>query len=211
MFMTLGRRVGPDTLAATARRFGLGASTGVDLPRESRGLVPTPAWKREKRRQPWFPGDTCQMAMGQGDLLVTPLQVARMVAAVANGGELVTPHLIAHIDGLPPAEQPRHPVRSLPVEDEVLAVVREGMAAVVSRGTARSIYSSKLPIAGKTGTAQNPHGSPHAWFAGFAPANNPQLVVVVLMEQGGHGGAVSAPIAKRVFEAALLPPASPAR
>jgi penicillin-binding protein 2 len=209
MFASLGRRVGPEALAEMARRFGLGDRTGLDVPDESRGLVPSERWKRTRRHAPWYPGDTCQMAVGQGDLLVTPLQVAREVAVVANGGWLVQPHLLLSIEGQD--ARPPGPKRSVGLRADTLAALTAGMEAVVAEGgTARSIASPDYPIAGKTGTAEAPGGTPHAWFVGYAPADDPKVVVAVLVEHGGHGGATAAPIARRVFDAALLPARRPA-
>jgi len=204
MFATLGGRVGAEKLAEMARRFGLGERTGIDVPEESRGLIPTEAWKRDRRHEPWYAGDTYQMAIGQGDTLVTPLQVAREVAVVANGGWLVQPHLLVSVEG--EAEQPRWERRSVGLRPETLAALRAGMEAVVAPGgTAHSIASPEYAIAGKTGTAEATGGEPHAWFAGYAPAEDPRLVVVALVEHGGHGSATAAPIARRVFDAALSP------
>lgn len=206
MFATLGRRVGPDALAAMARRFGLGQRTGVDLPEEAEGLVPTPGWKRRVRKQPWYPGDTPQMAIGQAQTLVTPLQVAREAAAVANGGYLVTPRVIARIEG-EDAKAGLPPKRSLHLSVDTLAALRAGMEAVVAEGgTAHRVWSADYGIAGKTGTAQNPRGKPHAWFAGYAPTDRPRLAVAVIVENAGGGAAVAAPIARHVFDALLLPP-----
>jgi penicillin-binding protein 2 len=205
MFATLGRRVGPEKLAEMARRFGLGRASGVDLPDESAGLVPNPGWKRERRHQSWYPGDTCQMAVGQGDCLVTPLQMAQMAAAVANGGKLMLPHVILEVEGEP---GPREPVMVGEVElkASTLDAIRQGMIGVVSPGgTAARIASNQYQIAGKTGTAQAPGGAPHAWFAGFAPADDPKIAVAVVVEHGGNGSAAAAPIARRMFDAALLP------
>jgi len=207
MFATLGQRVGPSALADVAGRFGLGQECGVDLPDESSGLVPTKEWKHRARAEPWYPGDTCQMAIGQGDVLVTPLQVAREFAVVANGGYLVQPHVIARIeaeyDYAPAAE-----ARPVGLRPETVAVLRAGLEAVVAPGgTATGIATPSYAIAGKTGTAQAPGGDPHAWFAGYAPADDPRLVVVVLIEHGGQGSAVAAPVARHVLDTALLPPA----
>lgn len=203
MFASLGRQVGVKRLAEMARRFGLGEQTGIDLPEESRGLVPTEEWKRARRRAPWYPGDTCQMSIGQGDLLVTPLQVAREVAVVANGGWLVQPHLLLKIEG---EDKPRRwSRRRVGLKEGTLAALRAGLEAVVAEGgTAHSIASPEYAIAGKTGTAQTPRGDDHAWFVGYAPAQAPRIVVAALVEHGGHGGATAAPIARRVFDAALL-------
>ncbi|UCC68229.1 MAG: penicillin-binding protein 2 [Armatimonadota bacterium] len=207
MFATLGQRVGANGLAEMARRFGLGEACGIDLPEEAAGLVPTSEWKRRARQEPWYPGDTCQMAIGQGDCLVTPLQVAREFAVVANGGGLVQPHLIARIEGegdySPPVE--RHSVGLRP---ETIAALQAGMEGVVSpEGTASGIVTPKYAIAGKTGTAQASGGDPHAWFAGYAPADRPRLVVAVVVEHGGRGSTVAAPVARHIFDTALLPAA----
>jgi penicillin-binding protein 2 len=203
MFATLGRRVGVEGLAAMAHRFGLGEQTGIDVSDESRGLIPTEDWKRARRHEPWYPGDTCQMAIGQGDLLVTPLQVAQEVAVVANGGWLVQPHVLLRVEG--EAAPRRWGKRRVELRAETLAALRDGMEAVVAEGgTAHRIASPDYTIAGKTGTAQAPRGDDHAWFAGYAPAEDPKIVVAVLVEHGGHGGATAAPIARRVFDAARL-------
>ena len=199
MFIRLGRGVGRADLERWARAFGLGARTGVDLPDENTGLVPNPRWKRERYHLPWYPGDTCQMSVGQGGLLVTPLQAAVVAAAIANGGYRVTPHLVRAVGGSP-AEVP--PPRPVGIKPSTAALIREGMAEVVRRGTARRIWDPGFPIAGKTGTAENPHGSPHAWFVGFAPVERPRIVAAVVVEQGGHGAA-AAPIGAALLREAL--------
>ncbi len=205
MFATLGRRVGPERLADMARRFGLGSPSGIDLPEESEGLIPTPDWKRKTRGEPWYPGDTCQMAVGQGDCLVTPLQMAQEVAVIANGGNRVRPHVIHRVEGEP---EPRRPGlrASVGLRQDTIAAVRAGMRGVVSPGgTAARIATDRYPIAGKTGTAQAPAGPPHAWFGGFAPADSPRLAVAVVVEHGGNGSEAAAPIARYLFDTALLP------
>jgi penicillin-binding protein 2 len=205
MFSTLGRRTGPERLAEMARRFGLGARSGIDLPEEAAGLIPDPEWKRKKRSQPWYPGDTCQLAVGQGDCLVTPLQMAREVAVIANGGKLVTPRVILRVEGEDTAVRGKRQ-RSVGLEPETIEAIRAGMRAVVAPGgTASRIATDRYAIAGKTGTAQAPGGQPHAWFGGYAPADDPKLVVVVVVEHGGSGSAAAAPIARHVMDAALLP------
>jgi penicillin-binding protein 2 len=205
MFSTLGHRVGPDRLAEMSRRFGLGERSGIDLPEEEAGLVPSPEWKRKVRHQPWYPGDTCQMAIGQSDCLVTPVQMARVVAVIANGGELVTPHVILRVEG-EDTPAPTRGGRPLGLRPETIEAIRAGMKAVVAPGgTASRIANDKYPIAGKTGTAQAPGGLPHAWFGGYAPANDPKLVVVVVIEHGGAGSQMAAPVARHVMDAALLP------
>ncbi|UCH33568.1 MAG: penicillin-binding protein 2 [Armatimonadota bacterium] len=198
-FIKLGRSVGRPGLERWAKAFGLGAETGIDLPGENSGLVPNPQWKHERFDEAWYPGDTCQMAVGQGGLLITPLQAAVVTAAIANGGYLVTPHVVRAVGDVPVGTNRPRPVG---IDPATAAVLRRGMAAVVGRGTARRIRDRSFPIAGKTGTAENPHGQPHAWFVGFAPVEEPQVVVAVLVEQGGSGTAM-APIGAAMLRAAL--------
>lgn len=200
MFYNLGSRVGPKGLKEVANKFGLGSVTGIDLPDEQKGLIPSPEWKRKRRHLPWYPGDTLHLAIGQGDVLVTPLQAASVVCAVANGGTLLMPRIVRLMEDSKgnilktfSAKILRNRLLS-PLDYQLL---REGLRRVVAEGTARLARSRWFEVAGKTGTAQNPHGRSHAWFAGFAPVDNPQVVVVVFVEQGGAGGSIAGPIAKR--------------
>ncbi len=210
VFWTLARPVGPDQLARFARTYGLGQTTGIDLVQESAGIIPDPQWKLRVWKEPWYPGDTLNTAVGQGFTLVTPIQLARLLAAVANGGRLVTPHIVTEVTSpqgemllriAPPAAGTIH------VSPQTLAVLRSGLVAVVTHGTAASIQIPGLAVAGKTGTAENPHGRPHAWFAGYAPATTPQLVVVALVENVGYGAEFAAPIVRRVLQVAFGLPA----
>ena len=188
-----------------ARRFGLGAKTNIDLPEEAAGLIPDPDWKRRVRKQPWYPGDTAQMSIGQSECLVTPIQIAREASVVANGGYLVSPHVISRVEGAVPQAPPQN--RSVGLSSDTLATLRAGMEAVVAvGGTAHKIWAEQYAIAGKTGTAQNPRGNTHAWFTGYAPAENPRIAIAVMVEHGGGGPAVAAPIARHVLDALLLPP-----
>jgi penicillin-binding protein 2 len=160
-------------------------------------LVPTPEWKKSKRGQRWYPGDTCQMAVGQGDCLVTPLQMARLAAAVANDGYLVTPHVLKSEEQLPQKT-------TIGLRPATLTAIQAGMRAVVEEGgTAHKIASESYAIAGKTGTAQATGGKPHAWFAGYAPADHPTIALAVMVEHGGNGSETAAPIARRMFDAWL--------
>jgi penicillin-binding protein 2 len=206
-FYHLGQRLGIERIARYARAFDFGRPTGIDLGGERSGLVPDDAWSRKARKHPWYPGETISVAIGQGALLTTPIQVATMLAAVANGGQIVTPHLVA---GAAPAP------KSLGLAPGLLAPVREGLVRVVQgeRGTARIARLPGISVAGKTGTvqvvAQEAYVDSsailpwelrnHAWFASFAPAERPELVVVVFVEHGGKGSAVAAPIAKALFQ-----------
>jgi len=211
VFWTVSRPVGPVHLAEFARMYGLGQVTGMDLPQESPGVMPDPAWKERTYHQPWYAGDTLNTAVGQGYVLGTPLQVARMLAAIANGGTLVTPHAVTEIrspDGRVRARIEPPSTGRLRLSAQTLAVLQTGLAAVVSRGTAASIQMPGLAVAGKTGTAESSHGKPFAWFAGYAPADDPRLVVVAMVENAGFGAEFAAPIVQRVLQVAFeIPPA----
>jgi penicillin-binding protein 2 len=218
-------------LQAWASRFGFGHSSGIDLHPEQYGLLPTPDWRKRTYTKKtdrccwevdrlWKPGDSIQLAIGQKDLLVTPMQMARFYALVANGGRLVTPHLLADV------EQPTsngRPGRALPtppppapeptnVDAQALAVVRDGLyqATHYSFGTSAAIFGGfPIPISGKTGTAEKtldpgdgyPRIFNQSWWCGYGPSDNPTLVVCALIENGGHGGDAAAPAALKVFEA----------
>lgn len=203
-FYTMGQRLGIERLAEYARRFGFGRKTGVEIAGEKPGLVPDEAWSREVRGTPWYAGETISVAIGQGPLLVTPLQMASMMAIVANGGWQVEPHLVQ-------GEPVRH---RLDLDPGALQRVREALAAVVNDGgTGTAARMDDIEVAGKTGTVQvveqttwikneelSLERRDHAWFASFAPADDPELVVVAFVEHGGHGSAAAAPLAKLVYE-----------
>jgi penicillin-binding protein 2 len=183
--------------------LNLGRLTGIDLPGEMRGVLPSPAWKQKARGEPWYAGDTISVAIGQGLLAVTPVQMATMLSAVATGA-LVKPHLSRSN-----AEAPQ-PVA---VSPETLAIVREALADVVEAGTGRRASLGDIAVAGKTGTAQVFKKSAgidadklpkderdHAWFVGYAPADKPEIAFAVVVEHGGHGGTSAAPIVRKVLE-----------
>jgi penicillin-binding protein 2 len=207
-FYNVGQRLGIDRIAKYARLFGLGSLTGIDVPGEKAGLVPDSAWSRAVRKQPWYPGETISVSIGQGPLLVSPLQMAVMMAAIANNGQRPTPHLAAG-----PAES-KPAVTGIPAS--AWAIVRDGLQAVVDSGTGHAAYVQGFPIGGKTGTVQviaqrtrikaeqlSFEQRDHAWFVSFAPVDNPQLVVVVFIEHGGHGASAAAPLAKGMYEELL--------
>ena len=202
-FYQWGLRVGPEGIAATARQFGFGQPSRVDWPGEAAGLVPDPLWKRLHRHQKWYRGETANLAIGQGSLLVTPMQVLRMTALVALDGRAPQPHLLKAIENHPVGVPPP---TTLSMDRQALAAIRSGMEAVVAseRGTGRLAYVAGLPAAGKTGTAQAGAGPSHAWFCGYAPAARPRVAVVVFVEHGGTGGEVAAMLAGQLFEALLV-------
>ena len=208
VFYTLGYRLGGETLAAQAKQMGLGQLTGIELPGEGAGTIPSPSTKQDLVGEPWYPGDSVNMSIGQGAVTVTPLQVARMMASIANNGTLLQPHVLLYA-----LERDRSKTSSSPVVQRerlyspyTLAVLQEGLRVAAERGTGRASAVKGLPIAGKTGSAENPRGKPHAWFAGYAPADAPRVVVVAFVEHGFRGGLSAAPIVRRVLEAAFPPP-----
>lgn len=219
-------RLEPERLADTAARFGFGRPTGVDLPGEAAGTIPTPATMPALEGRPWRAGDTLALAIGQGSTTATPLQVACLVAAVANGGKLVVPRVAVRL-GPPHADSPNGAVatasgddttqsdgdRDLPalrpaprpvprLDAELLRPIREGLRRAVDdpRGTARAtVRLDEVPIACKTGTAETGGGRPpHAWLAGYLPADRPRYALVVVIEHGGDGAEAAGPIARRL-------------
>jgi penicillin-binding protein 2 len=185
----------PSSLPDWAVRLGFGRPTGVDLPGEAAGVVPTPQTIHRLERHAWRVSDTQTMAIGQGSLTTTPVQIARMMAAVANGGNLVVPHVAKDAK-----EAGRLPIAGL--QPDALAAVREGLERVVAdpQGTAHgSVYLDSIAIAGKTGTASIGDDMPeHAWFAGYVPAEKPRYALVVVIERGGDAAVVAGPVVKRL-------------
>lgn len=204
-----------------AREFGLGQLTGIELPGESRGLVPDPKWKRINYAENWLTGDTYNMSIGQGFVLATPLQMASATAAVANRGYLYRPQLVEHVadsEGKTIRTLQSQLIREVGVDPSHLDTVREGMYGAVNwpQGTATRVRVPGVTVAGKTGTAEffrddNHDGQPdrdekgnlptHAWFTSFAPYVDPEIVVTVFIANGGEGSAVAAPVATRVLQA----------
>jgi penicillin-binding protein 2 len=189
-----------------ARKFGFGARTGIEV-EEDPGLVPDPAWKIQAKGEGWAPGDSVNLAIGQSELLVTPLQVASMLAAVGNGGTLYRPQVMEMI-----ASDPSNPewtfepveIAELPVGVNNLAVIQDSLHKVTSasHGTAfRAFEGSEIPVSGKTGTAESGQEKPHAWFAGYAPSDSAEIAIAVVVEYSGEGAAYAAPLFREVMEA----------
>ncbi|UCD37020.1 MAG: penicillin-binding protein 2, partial [Fidelibacterota bacterium] len=196
-FYKLIQWIGFDAWVEMAHAFGFGSPTGVDLPLESVGLVPTPEYMdREYAEQGWTPGHLLNLVLGQGDLLVTPLQIARMTTAIANGGRLVAPKLVKTI----PSSDTKDVVINLP--PRAWKFMQRAMYQVINgeKGTGFRARVEGGAIYGKTGTAQNPHGEAHSWFSGFVKTkSNRDLVVTILVEQGGLGSRTAAPMAAEIF------------
>ena len=204
-------------LQGWAGRFGFGRPTGIDVGPEAPGLLPTPEWRQTTFKTEidklWKPGDSIQLAIGQKDLLVTPLQMARFYALLANGGKLVTPHVLLSVDqpgGAAPHPAPQQP-QTTGVDPNALDVVRRGLleATHASFGTSAAVFGNfPIPIAGKTGTAEKAVDPGdgimrifnQAWWCGYGPADNARIVVCAVIENGGHGGETAAPAALKVFE-----------
>jgi penicillin-binding protein 2 len=216
-YYLLGRKVGIDAISKYAKMFGIGELSGIDIPGESRGNPPSAEWKQRVHKEQWYPGDTISVSIGQGLLAVTPVQMATMISAVANGGSLVRPHLAKVTTSQP---------TKLPIAASTLALIRDALADVVEEGTATRAQLGPIHVAGKTGTAQvfkksvgvDADKQPkderdHAWFIGYAPAENPEIAFAIVIEHGGHGGTTAAPVARKVlevfFEDRLPPPKEP--
>ncbi|MFH0815100.1 MAG: penicillin-binding protein 2 [Candidatus Falkowbacteria bacterium] len=187
-------------IKAYSELFGLNQKLGIDLPNEATGFLPTAGWKESAKGERWFIGDTYHLAIGQGDLLATPLQVASYTAVIANHGTLYKPHLVKTISneqtGLLKNIEPEI-IRKDFISKKNIDIVRSGMRQAVTYGSAKRLNNLPMAVAGKTGTAQwDMTKKSHAWFTGFAPYNNPQIVITVLIEEGGEGSTVAVPIAQ---------------
>jgi penicillin-binding protein 2 len=221
---------GGEAIQKWAKLFGFGGLTGIDLPGEGKGFVPTPEWRNKLYEQaadpdscsgrtrdylgcgetdrPWSPGDMMNLAVGQGDLKATPLQLAVAYAAIANGGEVVRPHVAERVEnplGQTEEEFTPAPRRELDVSQETLATIREGLreAANDPGGTSADLFGDyPVQIAGKTGTAETPQGD-QSWYAAFAPFDKPQIVAVATIERGGFGAETAAPTVKEILNTAL--------
>ena len=225
-FYHVGQELGVDRIARYARAFGLGHATGFAPGAEKDGLIPSSEWKRQARGQPWYGGETLSVAIGQGYTLTTPLQVATLLATLANGGTLYQPYVVLQqesVDGTVLKQTAPQVVRQLNVRPEHIARVKQGLWGVVHdpKGTGKGARHEHIAIAGKTGTAQvvrlpkhvdarkfqeqlPEHQRDHAWFAAFAPVEAPRIVVVVMIENAGKGGSRFAELAKTIIDAHLL-------
>ncbi len=202
-FFNVGVRLEIQRLARWAKAMGLGAPTGIDLPHEMSGLMPSPEWKLRVLKTPWYAGETVSVAIGQGQVSATPLQMARVAAVIANGGRLVRPHLARDAPDTEPV--------ALGISPSTIEAVKAGMRGVVTEGTGWRARLPGIEIAGKTGSAQvvakarlerSPTAhelQPHGWFLCFAPVDHPTIVLAVLVEHGGSGGGAAAPVAREIL------------
>jgi penicillin-binding protein 2 len=215
-FYQMGKRLGIEKIARYARMHGLGSPTNIDLPGEKTGLVPDPEWKRRVRDEPWYPGETISVSIGQGPLLVTPLQIAVHTAQIANRGLGVTPYLLAREihEGREIAMRQENTGGRSPVPEAYFEKVVQGMwQSVNDRGTSLLARVRDFDVCGKTGSAQvvstataeklakqKREIKTHSWFTGFAPKDEPEIVVSIIVERAGGGGATAAPSARELFE-----------
>ncbi len=206
-FYNTGEMVGADKLAEWGRKFGLGSETGVGLSEELAGLVPDPDWKLKTIGEKWYLGNTYHMAIGQGDLLTTPLQVNAMTGVIASGGKWCKPSLVKNSEAIIQNSE-EDGCKEIGLREKTLQLIKEGMVGACSPGgTAFPLFDFKPQVACKTGTAEfgpaDEHGvrKTHAWLTAFAPADDPQVVVTVVLESGGEGSSDAAPVAKEVLEA----------
>jgi penicillin-binding protein 2 len=211
-FYELGKRLGISKIAEHAQALGLGERTGVDLPGERNGVMPSPEWKMQTRRQKWYAGETISVSIGQGAVSVTPLQLLRAVSAIATGGILTTPHLLLRAEN-DAGNELKWPPRQIAIGEERTRRIREGMwQSVNAGGTGHNAAVPGMDICGKTGTVQvisnenkqllrEGSGEDHSWFAGFGNKDYPEIAVVVFIEHGGKGGVAAAPLAKMIFSA----------
>ena len=215
-FYTMGDRIGWDRVAEYARKLGFGSLTGILLPDEKPGLIPTTEWKKKRTGEAWYPGDTYINSIGQGYIQVSPIQACQMISVVANGGRFYRPMLLKQTRNRETGDvevfSPEQ-INSVTLDPKTLWEVRSALAGVVNEpgGTAHKAATPLAIVAGKTGTAQviaqkvagrklSEETQDHAWFVAFAPVENPKIAVAVVVEHGGHGGSAAAPIAKKVIE-----------
>jgi len=204
-FFQLGLELGLDRIEQTARALGLGERTGIDLPAEVRGLVPSAEYyNRHFRSGHWPRGVLLNLGIGQGELLTSPLQLAMMTGEIANGGHPIRPHVVRAIQGVPEFKIGKPVAPGIEADETAWNAVHEAMVRVVSAGTAKGAQVPGIEVAGKTGTAQNPHGRDHALFVCYAPADHPTLALCMVAENSGHGGVVCAPLVGRLLRTTLL-------
>ena len=210
-FYQLAERLKADEFAHAGRLFGFGRKTGIDLPSEVRGLLPDKAfYNRKFGKGKWTKGHLLNYSIGQGDALATPVQLCQMTAMIANGGKRITPHVVDRIEDSEGSVIFRFegiPKKVPQIDMTLLKFIQGAMRAVVAgeTGTGRAAAISGTAVCGKTGTAQNPHGADHAMFVAYAPAVDPEIALAIVLENAGHGGAMAAPLARKILSAYFNP------
>lgn len=201
-FYQLGYKLGIDRISKFAMDLGLGNKTGIDLPSEVSGLVPTRSWKKKKYKEEWYSGETINLSIGQGYLLSTPLQSAQTLSTLVNGGRVFKPKIVKQIIDSSGNKQVFNPevTRIISLSEQTQKVLLKGLESVVAKGTGQRAFLSYLRVGGKTGTAQNPTRKDHALFVCLAPIDSPKVVISVIVEHGGKGGIEAVPVARRILE-----------
>jgi penicillin-binding protein 2 len=214
-FYRMGDQLGVDKIAKYAKLFGFGSPTGIGINNEKSGLIPTSEWKERVYGIKWIGGENLITAIGQGYDLVTPIQMAYYISALVNGGILYQPRVVDKVttpEGKLITEIKSEVVRKINIRPQTLEIIKKAMEGVVNDPNGTAYWSARLPnikVGGKTGTAQVVRASQyrrdssyedHAWFVGFAPSDDPEIVVVVLVEHGGHGSSAAAPVAKEIIK-----------
>lgn len=198
-FYQLGIEAGPEEIAKWGKRLGIGETTDLNLlglEGGNHGSLPTPAEKEQLYGEPWYAGDTVSMSIGQGLVLTTPLEMAVMVATIANGGKRVKPHLLASQTNTPVTKP-----EPSGLKPETIDAIRKGLIAVVQKGTGQQLNDGSIPLTGgKTGTAEVPGQEDNANYVAFGPAENPEIAIAIVVENGGYGGVAAAPIAHEIFK-----------
>jgi len=200
-FYQLGYKLGVDKISKFASEVGLGHKTGIDLPSEAIGLVPTPSWKKKRHKEGWYAGDTVILSIGQGFILATPLQLAQALSVIVNGGHVFRPRIVKQMidaSGNVRIFSPRME-KIVSLSEQTQKVLFNGLESVVTKGTGQKAYLPYLRVGGKTGTVQT-KGEDHALFLCFAPVNSPQVVIAVVVEHGGKGGIEAVPVARKILE-----------
>ena len=207
-FYTIGggygdlKGLGTAKMKSYLEKFGFGTPSGIDLPQEGKGIIPDPQWKEKTWGERWYLGDTYNISIGQGSLLVTPLQVAVGYSALANGGKLIKPILVKKAVGSDKAalfENPTKVIRDNFISEKNLEIVRKGLRETVLSGTAQRLQTLPVAVAGKTGTAQTGGEETHAWFSSFAPYEDPSIVLIILVEKGGQGSQSAVAAAEEIY------------
>ncbi len=193
--------LGLDRINFYAKQFGLSYKTGIDIPNESDGFLPTEGWKNEVKDEPWYIGDTYHLSIGQGDILVSPLQVAMFTSVIANGGTLYKPQVLKAVVEGKEAKLVKHYINNKDfISEENIKTVQEGLRMSVTDGSCRYLLTLPVESAGKTGTAQYGTGNKtHAWFTGYAPYENSEIALTILIEDGGEGSSVAVPLARDIL------------
>lgn len=203
-FYHLGLELGYKILDKYSKMFHFAEQTGIDIPSEKKGFFPTPEWKKSKMKMAWLQGDTVILSIGQGALTVTPLQMAAFIASVANRGTYYKPYLVDRIVDTDTNETIyKHTPQTkdkIELKDSTWNTLSKALIETVENGTGKKTKFANMKVAAKTGTAENPHGDDHAWCVAYAPADNPEIAIAVIVENGGGGGTVSVPVAREIFK-----------